>query len=255
MHIRDFFTVPADKKISDKAFARVLISSICGILLCTCCLAGTTWAWFIAGVENPNNVITIATVTAQATILQGEDEIVPEADGSYTLPTGAYTLLLSVDNNATTAQPVYVLMTVSKNGVDTTYYRAFSDTAPATVAITVEDGPIAVRFATRWSQPVALPLTDTLSDSEAQVPITDATTTTTTLPAEDVTTSDATTATDTVIDTTTTATESTTTTDSIATESSTAETETTTALPTTETTEVVTTTEATETQPTDLTEE
>lgn len=248
MHVRDFFTVPTDKKISEKAFARVLISSICGILLCTCCLAGTTWAWFIAGVENPNNVITIATVTAKATILQGEDEIAPDADGSYTLPTGAYTLLLGVENDATSAQPVYVLLTVTKNGVDTAYYRAFVDASPASVAVTVEDGPITVRFATRWSQPTALPLTDTLSDGEAQAPVTDATTTTTTHPAEDVTTGDTA-----ATDTATTATESTTTT--MATDSTTAETEITTALPTTETTEATETTATTETQPTDLAEE
>ena len=75
MSIKDFFTVPENEKISDRAFTRVLISTICGILLCMICLAGTTWAWFISNVEGPGSVMSIASISVDATLLQGEDEI------------------------------------------------------------------------------------------------------------------------------------------------------------------------------------
>ena len=59
MQFKDYFTVPSGEKITEKHLRRVLISSICGILLCMSCLAGTTWAWFTVSIENTNNVIQI----------------------------------------------------------------------------------------------------------------------------------------------------------------------------------------------------
>lgn len=68
MHIKDLFTVPAGKKVNERMLARVLASSICSILLCMVCFVGTTWAWFIAGVEDTGNVIRIGTPSATVTV-------------------------------------------------------------------------------------------------------------------------------------------------------------------------------------------
>ena len=164
MSIKDFFTVPQDEKISDRAFARVLISSICSILLCMICLAGTTWAWFISNAESPS-VMSIATITMDTTLLQGEEEIHAAEDGSYTLPVGAYVLQMDVENDvAETVPTVYVLMTVTQDGAESTYYRAFSVTdRTAAIAITVEGTPVTLRLNTRWALPAAEPLGDSLT--------------------------------------------------------------------------------------------
>ena len=60
MKFRELFSVPEGKTITEKNLYRMLISSICGILLCMGCLAGTTWAWFAVSVENAENVIAVA---------------------------------------------------------------------------------------------------------------------------------------------------------------------------------------------------
>ena len=46
MRLKDLFTVPTGEKVTERHLNRVLVSSICGLLLCMACLVGTTWAWF-----------------------------------------------------------------------------------------------------------------------------------------------------------------------------------------------------------------
>ena len=60
MKFRELFSAPEGKTITEKYLYRVLISSICSILLCMGCLAGTTWAWFAVSIENEENVIALA---------------------------------------------------------------------------------------------------------------------------------------------------------------------------------------------------
>ena len=78
MRLKDLFVVPSGQKITDKYLRRVLVSSICSILLCMGCLAGTTWAWFTVSIENTDNMINIG--TPEVKILVDEGEYVPEID-------------------------------------------------------------------------------------------------------------------------------------------------------------------------------
>ena len=64
------FTIPEGAKVTEKVFGRVLISSVCSILLCMACLAGTTWAWFQASVVNNDNVISIWEPTVEVTLIE-----------------------------------------------------------------------------------------------------------------------------------------------------------------------------------------
>ena len=59
MRLKEWFTVPAEQKVTEKHLRRVLVSSIGSILLCMGCLVGTTWAWFAVSVENTGNEIRI----------------------------------------------------------------------------------------------------------------------------------------------------------------------------------------------------
>ena len=61
MRLKDLFTVPTGEKVTEKHLNRVLVSSICGLLLCMACLVGTTWAWFTDSVVDDGNVIQIGT--------------------------------------------------------------------------------------------------------------------------------------------------------------------------------------------------
>ena len=188
MCIKDMFRVPDGEKVTDKAFSKVLASSICGILLCMACLAGTTWAWFTADMASTDNVIQIATVTVDATVTP--DDAVAVEDGRYTLPEGDYAVQVRVDNNATAAaRPVYVLVTVTQDGGDTLYYLTFAnDATETTVPLTVEGSSATLRFTALWSQPAALPLGDTATVIGEDAATTTTTTTTTTTATESTTT-------------------------------------------------------------------
>lgn len=68
MQLKDLFTVPVGQKVTEKHLRRVLISSICSILLCMSCLVGTTWAWFTVSIENKDNVIRVGRPEVTVTI-------------------------------------------------------------------------------------------------------------------------------------------------------------------------------------------
>lgn len=144
MRIRNLFTVPEGEKVTEKMFGRVLVSSVCSILFCMACLAGTTWAWFSASIQNTDNVIQIAEVTANVkvtanaaaeggegdtaagsegdpvVIAEGEGTegaegegagpvetgavLTPDANGKYVLQPGSYEVVIKLDNNATARQ-------------------------------------------------------------------------------------------------------------------------------------------------------
>ena len=113
MRIREWFTVPEGKRITEKMMTRVLVSSICGILLCMACLAGTTWAWFTVSIENPGNVIQI-----------GQPEVVVTVNGSLissgeTLEEGTYSVNIQRANTETDVfshnSALYVTLSVGGN--------------------------------------------------------------------------------------------------------------------------------------------
>ncbi len=44
-----------NRKLSDKVFARLALTSILGILVCIICLCSTTYAWFTGSVQVDSN--------------------------------------------------------------------------------------------------------------------------------------------------------------------------------------------------------
>jgi hypothetical protein len=60
LRIKELFTVPEGTKVTERIFTKVLLSSVCSILLCMVCLVSTTWAWFTVSIENQGNEIKIA---------------------------------------------------------------------------------------------------------------------------------------------------------------------------------------------------
>ncbi len=164
------------QKVSEKVFGRVLISSICGIFLCLACLVSATWAWYVVGIENPDNTIEIATVTAHVTVDDGS--ILAGEDGAYALPMGAHILQVKPDNQNAAA---YVVMSV--NGTPTCCFAfASGQNAPATMQVTVYEAEAKLSFQSQWTHPEVAPAgpeltigtapaaTEDQEDSDAQPP-------------------------------------------------------------------------------------
>ena len=68
MRLKNLFAVPEGAKITEKYLHRVLLISVCSILLCMSCLVCTTWAWYAVDIENTQNVIWIGEPNIKLTI-------------------------------------------------------------------------------------------------------------------------------------------------------------------------------------------
>lgn len=142
--LSSLFYVPKYEKVSDKAFLRMMLSSVFGILICGICLAGLTWAWFSSAVTSTANNITAAKFTVNINVT-AEGTATPlspkEENGGYTydeLTAGkTFTVTVTADGSAT-ATTGYC--TVKLDG--TTYhtiqlYPAGGEGKPQSVEFTV----------------------------------------------------------------------------------------------------------------------
>ena len=125
MKIKELFTVPEGQKVTEKVFRRVLISSICSILLCMSCLVSTTWAWFTVSIENQGNEIQI--VDFEVSVTQNGVEIAQE-NGVYSLAAGTYSIDATIKRDALAgvtlkSQEPYVVMTVKIGDQMTAYHN------------------------------------------------------------------------------------------------------------------------------------
>ncbi len=161
MRLKDFYTIPAEEKVTEKCLYRVLFSSICSILLCMICLVSTTWAWFVVSIENTGNTIEIANITASIAVTQNT-ETIPDNNGSYILNPGVYNISISLNQENASAgingsQPsVYVVMTVIHE--EKPEYRLFTFTDRSqeqTCRLTVNNGQAAVSFSVSWLKPAS----------------------------------------------------------------------------------------------------
>lgn len=162
MRIKELFTIPKGKKITQRAFGAALLSSVCSILLCMVCLVGATWAWFTVEVENRDNEIIIATVKPIVEVKMGENSISPANDGGYSLETGTYTVGVRLENNAAEKDDLnqsgeaYVVMIVTHNGQTESYYLTLtSKDGRETYQIQLGSGTAAVSFSASWIKPAA----------------------------------------------------------------------------------------------------
>ncbi len=172
MRLKDLFTVPAGQKVTEKGLHRVLVSSICSILLCMTCLVSTTWAWFAVSVENTGNSIEIAAPSVVVKTKDGDTVISPgNNDGSYSLSSGDYTIgIYPEDASAEAKLPndqkcaVYVAMTIqykktteentTEGNTSKCYYFEFDNREKKqSFQITVGSGVDAVSFSVSWLKP------------------------------------------------------------------------------------------------------
>ena len=172
MRIKQLFTVPEGERVTEKVFSRVLISSVCSILLCMTFLVSTTWAWFSVSIENTGNVIEISAVEPEVQVLRsGEIAVTPDDDGSYQLAPGEYSIQVKLKQPDQTGaepgtlhdanHPVYVIMTVTSG--DEIQYRVFAfdnreSDAVHTVGAVIgaESTDARIRFSVSWLPPANL---------------------------------------------------------------------------------------------------
>ena len=166
MRIKELFTVPEGTKVTERIFTKVLLSSVCSILLCMVCLVSTTWAWFTVSIENQGNQIQIAQVTTDITIEKNGSKVdIDPAEGGYRLDAGQYDIQVKVDNTAKgpddlnrQQNDVYVVMTVVHNGSTKSYCFTFKGEPNNTQQLKdfqISDGTATVSFSVSWVKPAS----------------------------------------------------------------------------------------------------
>ena len=94
-----------NEKVTEKIFLRAMISSVLGIILCTVCLAGMTWAWFSDSVTSHSSNITSASFSVKVTVNKGIDNTeILLTDGKYKLEQSSekYKVTLKATGSAST---------------------------------------------------------------------------------------------------------------------------------------------------------
>lgn len=144
MRLKDFFIIDPKEKVTDKKLTRVLIVSVCGILLTMAALVQTTWALFSSELNNSSNVITVGNPVVGIALTQNNENKAPAEDGTYSLEAGECSLTLT-----TQATRGYVILTVTTNGVTKQYFCGLPS---GTLTLNVTDA-CTVSFATSWARP------------------------------------------------------------------------------------------------------
>jgi len=150
VRFKDLFMVRKGEKVTEKCLLRVLVSTICSILLCMSCLLGTTWAWFTVSVVDAGNVIQIGpevAVTVNDQPFAFGDKLVPGATDLRQV-----TLIrVGEADSFEQSKPLYVVLTL----------RCGEDTSSAYVVLEGKSKPILVKlngeseltWSVYWSQP------------------------------------------------------------------------------------------------------
>ena len=98
------------EKLTDKAFTRLMLTSVLGILLCLTCLCSVTWAWFGADISAKDNKIQSACFDLDILVEDGGaarlSPINAVADGrEYELrEVGIYTVTLKMSASSTASK-------------------------------------------------------------------------------------------------------------------------------------------------------
>jgi hypothetical protein len=150
--IKKLFTVPEGKKITEKAFARVLVSSICGILLTMACLAGTTWAWFAVSIRNSGNVIETAQVNVAVSISDSSGTVQPDDAGNYALAPGSYALKITLADETRAGKSINILISaIPQEAEAQPHYQCVQVTRDPGRAIVAAEGASGVTYSWKLS--------------------------------------------------------------------------------------------------------
>ena len=152
--LKNLFSVPKGKKVTEADMKRVLVSSVCGILLCMTCLISSTWAWYTVSMETAAFTIDVADAKLAIEVNGAQ------ADGTSVVLTPAVETV--VDVTFTPAQTPdalnvtpqrYIIMTVIDEQEQPlgTYYVACKGDVTQVKLLT--DAACTVYFTPAWPSP------------------------------------------------------------------------------------------------------
>lgn len=135
--------------ISDKAFSRLLFTSVLSILICIACLCTASYAWFSDSAPSKGNQINMATDCLLTVTVSKDGVPLENIENGVELEAGvAYTVLLSLPADTASG---YCLIAAGGETYYTDYILRHSEPEAQTVTftLTVEETQ-RVKFTPRW---------------------------------------------------------------------------------------------------------
>ncbi len=137
------------ESLSDKAFSRLLLTSVLGIVICIACLCASTFAWFSDSAPSKGNEIKMAENCLLSVTVSLNDVPLTGIENGVELTAGeTYRVVLSLPANTASG---YCLITAGGRTYYTDYILRHSNAEPQTVSftLTVKETQT-VKFTSRW---------------------------------------------------------------------------------------------------------
>ena len=146
-------------KLTDKAFSRLMLTSVLGILVCIMCLCSATWAWFSADVSANQNTLQSGRFGLDVSVLDPSSAsvaVVTRSDGSTVCSlgdAGLYEVSLKMTDDTTVSKG---FCAIEINGER---YRTASillgETNPFTFTFEAKRANMTLIFIPAWGLPAA----------------------------------------------------------------------------------------------------
>ena len=147
----------SNERLTDKAFSRLMISSLLGVFMCIVCLCSASWAWFSADASNHKNTLVTGKFGLDVAVVDESERAVSvtkNADGSslcYFSDAGVYTVTLAMSQDTTVNKGFCVFKTATES------YRTASinveGSNPFTFTLCIAEDNVSVVFSPAWGLP------------------------------------------------------------------------------------------------------
>ena len=135
---------------------KMLLPSVLGIIVCTICLAGMTWAWFTSGVQSQSTISAKEYSLNETITVQNAKSGAPEksSDGNYTLAENT-TYVVKLKPSVTPKSGGYCMLKITPaDGSEAVYYtQPLKATHEVSFTISNGDGAANCQLIAAWGAP------------------------------------------------------------------------------------------------------
>ena len=131
---------------------KMLLPSVLGIIVCTICLAGMTWAWFTSGVKS-KSTISAEEYSLQETVkVKDGAAIEKSADGTYTLAANT-NYVVTVNPKVVPKNGGYCMVKIKSDGAETVYYTTNLEASGFSFTISNGNKAATCQVIAAWGEP------------------------------------------------------------------------------------------------------
>ena len=138
-----------NEKLTDKAFSRLIFTSVIAILACVVCLCSTTYAWFTDAAPSNSNQINIAEDCLLSVVVTGDGVTLDNIEDGVELEALVdYVVMLSLPANTASG---YCVIDVDGETYRTDYILRHEQAEAQTIELTLRvEAQKTVKFTSRW---------------------------------------------------------------------------------------------------------